>query len=147
MEPEDGSPTGSTWAPQAPPPSPSEAELIPGARVPYLSPQLPALPLGQFGDDVHHPVPSELLGCSPGKALGVELRGTTPRLAQATGKQEVALRWREAEPPAHFLSGLRKCCLRQRLPETGWGCLRSGVFLCPGKPRTTPHGALITSEF
>lgn len=33
----------------------------------------------------------------------------------------MALRWREAEPPAHFLSGLRKCCLRQRLPAVGGG--------------------------
>lgn len=38
---------------------------------------------------------------------------------RATGKQEVASRWREAEPPAHFLSGLRKCCLRQS--GVGWG--------------------------
>lgn len=47
----------------------------------------------------------------------------------------MALRWREAETPAHFLLGLRKCCLRQRLPAVGWGGvkwggLRSGVFLC-----------------
>ena len=62
--------------------APSEAELTPSARVPYLSPQVPTLPLGQFGGDVHHPVPSELLGCSPGKALWLELRGTTPGLAQ-----------------------------------------------------------------
>lgn len=53
----------------------------------------------------------------PWEALGVEPRGTTPGWHRAIGKQEVALRWREAEPPAHFLSGLRKCCMRQ----AAWG--------------------------
>lgn len=58
----------------------------PNARLSYLSLQAPTLPPGQLGNHVHHPVPSELLGCSPGKVLGVELRGRTPRLAQ--GKRE-----------------------------------------------------------
>lgn len=54
------------------------------ARVPYLSLRQPTLPPGQLGNHVHHPVPSELLGQSPGKALWVEPRGTTPGLAQGS---------------------------------------------------------------
>lgn len=60
--------------------------LPPNARVPYLSPQGPTLPPGQLGNHVHHPVPTELLGQSPGKASGVEPRGTTPGLARGKGE-------------------------------------------------------------
>lgn len=41
----------------------------------------------------------------------------------------MALRWWGAEPPAHFLLGLRKCCLRQRLPAVGWGGVKWGGVL------------------
>lgn len=60
----------------------------------------------------------------PWEGFGGGAKGYNLRAGTGQREQEVALRWREAEPPTHFLSGLRKCCLRQMLPETGWGGVR-----------------------
>lgn len=140
-------PTGGPQAPLLPHQKPSS---VPNARAPYLSPWVPTLPPGQLGNHVHHPVPSELLGQISGK---VEPRAQPRGWHRATGKQEVALRWREAEPSAYFLSGLRKCC-RDRLPERvcvcvcGWGVPQIwGTFTCPRTALAAPLSALITNEF